>query len=258
MSLATRRVSCFAPVTRALENRRSHTLVTRKSVAVSSDQELKQASDFFVDNFWVPQVAEAGVELNPTQRSGLLNTQLSDFEGRYGDLMGKRRLSSTLFVADGGLCGVELALVSRENEAVIPRATGESMLTQAISRFGPKERRLLKYVALEDLVADLLPGDLSVVPVLANLAVDATRRRGGVGKALCLDVEAQCREWGYDQVWLQVEEGNTPARSLYENKLGYEQMWTDIGGSSLRINLDDDSGAFKPIGCPIITLSKQL
>lgn len=196
--------------------------------------------------------------LTTTQRDGLVNVQTEDFEKRYGDLMGQRRLLSALLADENmlGICGVELTLVDTESQTILSREQGEAMLKSAISRLGPKERRLLKYFDVKDLVADILPGEFDVIPILSNLAVNVDKRRSGVGLKLCQDVEALCQEWGFDEVWLQVEEQNTPARKLYENKLGYTLEWKINGGSALRVDTDDPSGSFTEVAAPLLVLSK--
>mmetsp|Transcript_22617 Transcript_22617/g.46368 ORF Transcript_22617/g.46368 Transcript_22617/m.46368 type:complete len:314 (-) Transcript_22617:86-1027(-) len=223
---------------------------------VNTDSELTSLAGYFVDNFWVPQVAE----ITADQRAGLVTTQVQDFINRYGDIMGKRRLTSALLVDEdmAGVCGVELTLVARNTQTVVSRDQGEMMIKSAISRFTPKERKLLKFFEIKDLVADVLDGEFDVVPVLSNLAVGTGMRRGGVGMKLCQAVEKICSEWDFEEIWLQVEEQNTPARRLYENKLGYAQEWKVNGGSVLRVDTDDPEGSFSESVAPLLVLSKRL
>ena len=71
--------------------------IRRVSIA-DDDASLKAASDFMIDHFWLPLTPSS---LTPTERSSLLETQLTDFEGRYGRLLGKRKLNSALLVQQG-------------------------------------------------------------------------------------------------------------------------------------------------------------
>jgi len=75
---------------------------------------------------------------------------------------------------------------------------------------------------------------------------------------LCQAVEKICSEWDFEEIWLQVEEQNTPARRLYENKLGYAQEWKVNGGSVLRVDTDDPEGSFSESVAPLLVLSKRL
>ena len=65
-------------------------------------------------------------------------------------------------------------------------------------------------------VAGLLPDEYEVVPLMANLVVDQSLRRKGVGLALFEAAQAKCSEWGFDRLWLEVEASNAPARNFYE------------------------------------------
>jgi len=53
---------------------------------------------------------------------------------------------------------------------------------------------------------------------LANIAVDPSRRRCGIGAALLDDAIAFCRRRGIADVTLEVRESNAPARSLYASR----------------------------------------
>ena len=51
---------------------------------------------------------------------------------------------------------------------------------------------------------------------------------------------------------------NAPARALYEQKLGFEEEWTDRGARGLRIDEEDAAGSFKDVVVPTVTESKFL
>lgn len=50
---------------------------------------------------------------------------------------------------------------------------------------------------------------------ILNLAVDAAHRRHGLGRRLLEAAREAAREWGCSSLWLEVREGNAPARALY-------------------------------------------
>ncbi|CAM9993814.1 unnamed protein product [Ectocarpus fasciculatus] len=64
------------------------------------------------------------------------------------------------------------------------------------------------------------PGQTGVRPYLSDLAVADRYRRMGIGTELVKACEDACIEWGYDDMYLKVREGNVAAEKLYEN-LGY-------------------------------------
>mmetsp|Transcript_2614 Transcript_2614/g.2729 ORF Transcript_2614/g.2729 Transcript_2614/m.2729 type:complete len:230 (+) Transcript_2614:314-1003(+) len=64
------------------------------------------------------------------------------------------------------------------------------------------------------------------LPKIANLAVIPEARNLGIGRQLVDACVTQSREWGYDQVLLQVESDNKVARVFYK-KLGFEELLTD-------------------------------
>jgi len=213
------------------------------------------AADFFVDNFWAPLTDSP---LPDSSRAILLEAQTADFTKRYGATVGKRRLASRLLEkrdASGSRCGlttVEMTLISRLEK--VSMSGGEKILGDAISSMGPKQRRAFKGYSTGQLVTELLPDDVDLVPILSNLAVDLTRRRSGVGMKLCLAAEEMSREWGFPDIWLQVEKENLSARKLYEEKLGYKLEW-ETTQPALRISPD---GAFSEIDVQMLTMSKVL
>ena len=231
------------------------------SLATSSAS-LTEAGAFFVDNFWLPQ-ASPDFALSEAQRAGLAAAQLEDFEERYGELMGARRLSSALLLKrdDAGLIAgavsVELTLVNVDTESMISRKDGEAMFKQRIGSLGPKQRRELKDLPVGALTEELFP-EFEVLPVLSNLCVAASARRQGLGNELCAAAANVARGWGFFELWLQVEADNAPARTLYEKKLGFEEEWADKGARALRIDEEDEGGAFKDVVVPTVTASKFL
>ena len=60
-------------------------------------------------------------------------------------------------------------------------------------------------------------------PKIANLAVDESVRRKGVGTKLLDSCISQARKWGYDEVVLLVDEDNEGALNFYKN-LGFKKI----------------------------------
>ncbi|MBB5339619.1 GNAT family N-acetyltransferase [Tunturiibacter gelidoferens] len=58
------------------------------------------------------------------------------------------------------------------------------------------------------------------VAELENVAVSASARRVGVGRALCEAVICRCREWGAEEMELEVRAGSAGAVALYRG-LGF-------------------------------------
>lgn len=65
------------------------------------------------------------------------------------------------------------------------------------------------------------------LPKIANLAVVNEARNLGIGRQLVDACISQSKEWGYDQVLLQVEADNKVGRIFYK-KLGFEELITDM------------------------------
>jgi ribosomal protein S18 acetylase RimI-like enzyme len=59
---------------------------------------------------------------------------------------------------------------------------------------------------------------------LFNVHVDASRRRQGIGRALCAYLMEQGRLWGSARAWLAVEADNEPAIGLYR-RLGFSEAY---------------------------------
>lgn len=236
----------------------------QSSVSIATTTaDLSRAAEFFVDNFWMPQASE-GFEPTEQQRTGLVAQQLADFEERYGELMGTRRLSSALLLQEDdagdviGAVSIELTLINVQAEATVARKAAEAMFKERIGGLGPKQRRELKDFNIQDLCAELLSEEFEVLPVLSNLCVAASARRQGLGQSLYGAAANLVAMWGFFELWLQVEAANAPARRLYEGKLRFEEEWTDRGARALRIDEADPEGSFKEVAVPTITQSKFL
>ena len=68
---------------------------------------------------------------------------------------------------------------------------------------------------------------------MSNVAVSPRWRRRGIAELLVKEIERLVRiEWGYDDVYLYVEQRNKPAVRLYQ-KLGYRTFWVDNTAKTL-------------------------
>ena len=66
---------------------------------------------------------------------------------------------------------------------------------------------LLGYIAVRRMVEEAW---------VLNLAVGARHRRAGLGRRLLDAAQQVAREWRCGALWLEVREGNAPARALYQ------------------------------------------
>jgi ribosomal protein S18 acetylase RimI-like enzyme len=213
---------------------------------------INQAAGFMIESFW-------GVDGgNPS----LLSEQAADLTSRFGEIMGKKKLFSKLIVGRvdnqiAGIVGVEVALFDVKEENLLNYSQAEKILKDAISSLGPKERRQFKDTSIEELVLEVpsLVGNFEAVAVLANLCVSPSSRGTGLGLKLCTQVEEVVAEWGLKQIMLKVEEGNEPAKKLYE-KIGYLEKCIVEDSTTLRPDLENNS--FKEMPCTILTLSKGI
>ncbi len=217
---------------------------------------IHSSSAFMMDAFWGVTSGDAG----------LLAEQKSDLETRFGEILGKRKLFSSLILArseDGagddieGLVGVEVGLLDLTSKDILSYKESEKVITNAVASLGPKQRRQFKDSSIEELVAELpdLNGNYEAVAVLANLCVSQSARGKGIGGNLCEGVETVVRDqWSMHKIMLKVEADNTPARKLY-GKLGFVEDWTNEGSTALR---PTEGGSFDEITCDIVLMSKTL
>jgi|TARA_B100000524_G_scaffold347592_1_gene249923 ribosomal protein S18 acetylase RimI-like enzyme len=228
-----------------------------------NEGDLRDASHFFVNAFWSASTStESAPALSENQRGELARMQLIDMEERYSELVGTRRLKSTLLIARMddeivGCCGCELAVVERAAMRVLPRSKGEAIFKNAFAELGGRARNELRKASLQELSARLLPPGFEVQPVLSNLACDPSRRGTGLGRVLCERCEDASLEWGYDSILLQVEECNNAGRKLYE-KLGYTEAWNDGDATATRVQTEGGKLELVSVPTSLIGLSKPL
>lgn len=205
-----------------------------------TDSNVAEAASFFVDAFWLSGTTTDGATLSGRERSQLVTQQTDDMTARYGDLVGSRRLESSLFVArdsDGAICGcvgVEAALVDVIEQRVLTRAQGEALFAAEFASMSGRDRGVYRKMDLVELTEELLP-EYKVFGLLANLAVAPSTRRTGLARRLCACCDDAVDGWGLPAISLQVEEANGAARGLYE-ALEYNEIFRDEGASALRLN----------------------
>lgn len=192
-------------------------LVTRS--AKGEPQTLQEASDFFVDAFWVDKVGGGSKELNDRQRRALTSTQYVEFRGRYA---GAARSQSDLVICqlpDGEVIGC----------AGIQRSPIPDGNLQAVSK--------------------------KKAPLMSNLAVSREYRRKGIGELLVKEAERIARfEWGAEDCYLYVERRNAAAIKLYQ-KMGYRKIWIDKDAKTL---LPSSNGSLKNAPTQIVCMRKRL
>ena len=180
---------------------------------------LLQASDFFVDSFWVGKVGGGADVLTSKQRSSLSKTQFNEFRGRY---CGVTRGQSELIVCQ--LPSGEVVGCAGIEATPIPEGSLKG-------KTGPR------------------------YPLMSNLAVSRQYRRKGIAEKLVKEAERVARkEWGYDLVFLYVEERNIPAVRLYQ-KLGYRKTWVDDDATTL---LPKPNGKLSNEPTTIVCMKKRL
>ena len=180
---------------------------------------LLQASDFFVESFWVGKVGGGTDVLTSKQRSSLSTTQFKEFRGRYA---GVSRGQSELIVCQ--LPSGEVVGCAGFEATPIPEGSLKA-------KKGPR------------------------YPLMSNLAVSRQYRRKGIAEKLVKEAERVARkEWGYDTVFLYVEERNIPAVRLYQ-KLGYRKIWIDGDATTL---LPKPDGKLSNEPTTIVCMKKRL
>jgi hypothetical protein len=234
---------------------------------VSSEAEgfLNMAGSFLVDAFWLNsahhQLGAANVAISDKARTNLIIEQCADLQDKYGAIMGKRLLNCAVVGAldheSREMLGVVTVKVSiLEKEDVLESERAEALLKNAVASLGPKERRQYKDAPPSIIAKELLSPDTTTVCILSNLAVSPNARRRGIAKILCAEVEALAKDWGYEEMVLLVESANTPARELYQGKLGYNLKFTKEAEPALRV--DPNAGEFIETEEETMVLSKKL
>lgn len=182
-------------------------------------QALLDASDMFVDAFWIGKVGGGARALDDRQKRSLSSTQFMEFRARYA---GVKRGQSDLILCqlpDGeivGCAGVEVSPIPEKGLK------------------GPTTCRS---------------------PLMSNVAVSKKYRRRGIAEILVKEVERVSRyEWGYNDLYLYVEERNKAGIRLYE-KLGYRKLWVDQNAKTL---LPAPNGRLLTADTKIICMRKRL
>ena len=96
---------------------------------------------------------------------------------------------------------------------------------------------------------------ITQAPLMANVAVSRKYRRKGIAQKIVKEVEQVCRyQWGYNDVYLYVEERNKAAVKLYQ-KMGYRKVWTDNDAKTL---LPTSNGKLENASTRIVCMKKRL
>lgn len=203
------------------------------------DAALKEAASFFVEGFWQASTTVGENALSDSERVELATLQTDDMIMRYGELVGKRRLESALYLAKDpgravvGCVGVEMALIEPLSGKVLSRSQGENLLNSELGRMSARERNVYRKLGAAELTSELFP-EYRVCALLANLAVAPSARGQGLASVLCDACDERAIEWDLPAIMLQVEDANVPARKLYES-LGYQEIHRDEAAGCLRV-----------------------
>lgn len=231
-----------------------------------SPQDMARAASFMVDAFWLNSPQGLCLSTDASSNSdSLVQEQAHDFTEKYGERMGKRVLDTMLIQAIGegdellGLVGLEVSLLDKTSGDIVSATKSQDLLKMAVASLGPKQRREYKKATVQQICTELLPSHLEAVVVLSNLVVSPQARRRGIAQQLCREAErisGGSEEWGYDALYLRVEEQNEAARTLYENLMGFTKQYELSDATGIRI---DESGSnFVEVDAPILVLSKTL
>ena len=182
---------------------------------------LLEASNFFVDAFWVGKPGGGATELSDRQRRSLSTTQFGEFRSRYaGRAPGQADLVICQLPDTGeitGCAGIEVSPIPYNN--------------------------------------DLQSSKTYNGPLMSNLAVSKQFRRKGIAEKLVKEVERIVRiEWGYNDCYLYVEERNKAGVKLYQ-KLGYKKLWIDKDAITL---LPSPNGKLENSSTNIVCMRKRL
>jgi len=233
---------------------------------VISDSEgfLNAVGSFLVDSFWLGSdhhMLKEDVEMTPDARMNLIIEQAADLQEKYGERMGRRLANACVVGAldeeTKELVGVAtLKETLMINNNAVESEQAEAIAKNAVAGLGPKQRREYKNAPISKIAEELLSPDTKAVCVLSNLAVGKKARRKGVARALCDEIEALADDWGFGEVHLLVESGNKAARTLYEDKLNYQLVATNVAAPALRV--DFETGDFVQVQHDTLVMAKQI
>jgi len=233
---------------------------------VQSDSEgfLNAAGGFLVDSFWLGSdhhMLKKDVEMTADARMNLIIEQAADLQEKYGERMGRRLANACVVGALDedtkefvGVATLKETLMI--NNEILEPEKSEDIAKNAVAALGPKQRRDYKSACIAKIAKELLSPDTKAVCVLSNLAVSKNARRRGVAQALCDKLDGLSDDWNYSEIHLLVESENTAARTLYEEKLGYELVATNVAAPALRV--DFETGEFLEVRQDTLVLAKQL
>uniref|UniRef100_A0A7S0PVC6 N-acetyltransferase domain-containing protein n=1 Tax=Coccolithus braarudii TaxID=221442 RepID=A0A7S0PVC6_9EUKA len=243
------------------------------SRAKGNDAQLTEAASFFVEAFWEAGTTTTRLQLGGRERDQIRSQQADDMKSRYGELVGSRRLQSSLFVARDdadvivGCAGVEAALVDVREGRVLSRANSEALMAAQFNGMSGRERGEFRKMDVLQLTEALLP-EYKVFGLLSNLAVALATRRSGLARRLCARCDEEAARWNLPAISLQVEEANEAARGLYE-ALGYREIFRDEEATALRLQpgvatvastllLTDNNELLTPVPSTLVTMAKGL
>ena len=231
-------------------------------VAGGEPQTLLDASEFFVDAFWTNKVGGGAKELSPQQRRTLRGSQFNEFRQRYAGL---RRGQSELILMQAKRRPEEKSSSSSLSSSSSSSSSSSKATTNLVNFIGggntATNNNDYEIVGCAGIQVSPIPDGslngptITQAPLMANVAVSRKYRRKGIAQKIVKEVEQVCRyQWGYNDVYLYVEERNKAAVKLYQ-KMGYRRVWTDTDAQTL---LPTSNGKLENASTRIICMKKRL
>lgn len=204
------------------------------------------------------------VRISERSRQSLLETQANDLIERYAKRMGRQLLDNGILMAIDrkndhivGLVCVSALLFDTVTEELLLHEDSERLLKAAVASLGPREWEKFKDASAEEIASNLLDGEKVAVCCISNLAVAPGARRHGIAAKLVGEAERLASvEWGYDAMLLKVEADNSAARNLYEQKLYYRSLCTEMAAAAFRVDAKD--GRFVDSEADTLILAKDI
>jgi ribosomal protein S18 acetylase RimI-like enzyme len=205
-----------------------------------------------VDAFWTNKVGGGATELTAQQRRTLRGSQFNEFRQRYA---GVRRGQSELILIQTRQQQQQLS-PSPSSSSYSSRPTKGSPWPMTDNNIQRPEIVGCAGIQVSPIPDGNLDGPtIARAPLMANVAVSQKYRRRGIAQRIVKEVERICKyEWGYNDVYLYVEERNKAALRLYQ-KLGYRKVWTDDDAQTL---LPTSNGRLENAPTRIVCMRKRL
>ena len=265
---------------------------------------LPDIATFCVDANWGPELTSGQRLLLERQQLNMMKERFRPAGRYEAPLHDRRLRSRCFVAreSDGviiGTAGVELAVVDLSRSIALRRTRGEAMLREALGIQLPEPvsspsyggRKFVRKLTYEEEAAELallqvqesqfdeadpqlgqelacasaaLPAHLAVWPLLSCVAIAPSRRREGLGTALCQAAEEQAACWGFGRMLAQCDEDNESGAGMLA-ALSYSLEFVDREATTTWVERPHPSGLYdrkelevRRVPMPLIAFSKQL